>query len=177
MLRLNRSSSAPTMILPQSRSLPASASVGFVTGGQQANTTALAAARHHVLAGAGWDVEASGLGGAPKIRVVVGEERHVTIDRALRLLGLGASSIVVDRGHWQVCVDAHFEGRCVVLGPGNYDSLRGMGMDKAISSVRPVAEGAYYPAEAPPPVAYDYRRRPNETQTRRTEIITSPHEQ
>ena len=73
--------------------LPPESSFGFVTGGQMANTTALAAARHHVLAAAGWDVEADGLTGAPAIRLVVGEEVHVTIPRAARLLGLGTRSI------------------------------------------------------------------------------------
>jgi glutamate/tyrosine decarboxylase-like PLP-dependent enzyme len=57
--------------------------------------TALAAARHDVLASAGWNVAREGLAGAPPIRVVVGEKRHVTIDRALRLLGIGASSLAV----------------------------------------------------------------------------------
>jgi glutamate/tyrosine decarboxylase-like PLP-dependent enzyme len=75
--------------------LPPHASFGFVTGGQMANTTSLAAARNHVLASAGWDVEADGLHGAPRVRVVVGAQRHGTIDRALRLLGLGAPSEVV----------------------------------------------------------------------------------
>ncbi|WP_262284077.1 pyridoxal-dependent decarboxylase [Micromonospora sp. MA102] len=69
--------------------IPAAASVGFVTGAQAANTAGLAAARHQVLADAGWDVERRGLLGAPPIRVIVGEERHGTIDRSLRLLGLG----------------------------------------------------------------------------------------
>ncbi len=73
--------------------LPEGTSVGFVTGGQMANFTALAAARHHVLKTAGWDVEANGLTAAPPMRVVVGEERHTTIDRALRFLGLGAASL------------------------------------------------------------------------------------
>ncbi|MGH3594663.1 MAG: pyridoxal phosphate-dependent decarboxylase family protein [Mycobacterium sp.] len=72
--------------------LPATASVGFVTGGQGANTTCLAAARHAVLARAGWDVEADGLIGAPPIRILCGEHAHVTIDTALRLLGLGANT-------------------------------------------------------------------------------------
>jgi glutamate/tyrosine decarboxylase-like PLP-dependent enzyme len=72
--------------------LPAHASFGFVTGGQGANTVCLAAARHHVLAQAGWDVEQHGLPGAPGVRIVVGAERHATIDRSLRLLGFGASS-------------------------------------------------------------------------------------
>jgi len=73
--------------------IPASASVGFVTGAQAANTVGLAAARHHVLAEAGWDVERRGLPGAPRIRVVAGEERHATIDRSLRLLGLGSDVV------------------------------------------------------------------------------------
>jgi glutamate/tyrosine decarboxylase-like PLP-dependent enzyme len=75
--------------------LPAHASFGFVTSGQMANFTALAAARHHVLAAAGWDVETQGLTGAPKIRVVVGEKRHGTIDRGLRMLGMGAPTDIV----------------------------------------------------------------------------------
>ncbi len=75
--------------------LPDDVSVAFVTGTQMAHVTALAAARHHVLAQAGWDVPANGLAGAPPIRVVVGEKRHVTVDRALRLLGIGSSSLEV----------------------------------------------------------------------------------
>jgi glutamate/tyrosine decarboxylase-like PLP-dependent enzyme len=70
--------------------LPPAASFGFVTGGQAANTVCLAAARHRVLAEVGWDVERRGLTGAPPLRVVATVERHGTIDRALRLLGLGA---------------------------------------------------------------------------------------
>jgi glutamate/tyrosine decarboxylase-like PLP-dependent enzyme len=75
--------------------LPAGASFGFVTGGQMANFTALAAARHHVLAAAGWDVERDGLSGAPRIRIIVGDKRHGTIDRSLRMLGLGAPTDIV----------------------------------------------------------------------------------
>jgi glutamate/tyrosine decarboxylase-like PLP-dependent enzyme len=75
--------------------LPSDASFGFVTGGQAATFTALAAARHHVLKNAGWDVERDGLTGAPRIRVVVGEKRHGTIDRALRMLGLGSPTDVI----------------------------------------------------------------------------------
>jgi glutamate/tyrosine decarboxylase-like PLP-dependent enzyme len=73
--------------------IPATASAGFVTGGQAANTVGLAAARHHVLAEAGWDVERDGLAGAPRVRVVASEERHATIDRALRLLGFGTRAV------------------------------------------------------------------------------------
>ena len=75
--------------------LPGDASFGFVTGGQMANFTALAAARHHVLTKAGWDVERNGLNGAPPIRVIVGEKRHGTIDRSLRMLGLGTPTDIV----------------------------------------------------------------------------------
>jgi len=75
--------------------LPAQASFGFVTGGQMATFTALAAARHHVLAEAGWNVEHDGLTGAPRVRVIVGAHRHGTIDRALRMLGLGAPTDVL----------------------------------------------------------------------------------
>ena len=74
--------------------LPSTASVGFTTGGQGANTVGLAAARWHVLEQAGWNVGIDGLHGAPRVRVVVGAERHATIDRAVRLLGLGERSIV-----------------------------------------------------------------------------------
>jgi glutamate/tyrosine decarboxylase-like PLP-dependent enzyme len=73
--------------------IPASASVGFVTGAQAANTVGLAAARHHVLAAAGWDVERDGLTGAPPVRVIVGAERHATVDRSARLLGLGVAAL------------------------------------------------------------------------------------
>lgn len=75
--------------------LPPTASVGLVTGAQMANTTCLAAARHHVLAGVGWDVEALGLGGAPRVACVVGDEAHVTLLASLRYLGFGAPSHVV----------------------------------------------------------------------------------
>ena len=69
--------------------LPATAAVGYVTGGMMANFTCLAAARHEVLRRTGWNVEADGLTGAPRVHVIVGEERHDTIDMALRYLGLG----------------------------------------------------------------------------------------
>jgi glutamate/tyrosine decarboxylase-like PLP-dependent enzyme len=74
--------------------LPASAGVGFVTGGQMANFTALAAARHGVLRRHGWGVEEEGLAGAPPVQVIVGEEAHVTIFASLRLLGLGSRGVV-----------------------------------------------------------------------------------
>ena len=73
--------------------LPASASVGFVTGCQMANATCLAAARTAVLRRASWDVEQRGLFGAPEIEVIVGGDAHVTIFTSLRLLGLGAARV------------------------------------------------------------------------------------
>ncbi|HZR95907.1 MAG TPA: pyridoxal-dependent decarboxylase, partial [Gaiellaceae bacterium] len=88
--------------------LPAHASAAFVTGCQMAHVTALAAARHHVLAAAGWDVARSGLAGAPRLRVVVGAKRHGTVDLALRLLGIGGDGIEVvpcdDQGRMRVDV-------------------------------------------------------------------------
>ena len=76
--------------------LPADASAGFVTGGQMATFTCLAAARQHVLREAGWDVEADGLQGAPPIHVVTKTEKHSTVPRSLRFLGLGTKSVDVD---------------------------------------------------------------------------------
>ena len=73
--------------------LPAGCGVGFVTGCQMAHVTCLAAARHAVLADAGWNVEADGLQGAPALRVVAGANAHVTIARACRILGLGADTV------------------------------------------------------------------------------------
>ena len=74
--------------------LPADASVGFVTGCHMANFTALAAARHELLRRAGWDVEADGLHGAPRITVFVGDEVHVSVLGALRYLGIGSRQVV-----------------------------------------------------------------------------------
>ena len=74
--------------------LPDDASIGFVTGTQMGSVTALAAARYRGLERAGWDAGRDGLAGGPRVRVLVGEKRHVTIDRALRLLGLGAPQTV-----------------------------------------------------------------------------------
>ena len=75
--------------------LPPSASFAITTGCQMAHVTALAAARHEVLSQRDWDVRERGLAESPPISVVVGRLRHVTVDRALRLLGVGASQLVV----------------------------------------------------------------------------------
>jgi glutamate/tyrosine decarboxylase-like PLP-dependent enzyme len=69
--------------------LPAESDVGFTTGATMANFTGLAAARWRLLTDAGWDLDRDGLAGAPRIRCLVGQERHDTIDLGLRYLGLG----------------------------------------------------------------------------------------
>jgi glutamate/tyrosine decarboxylase-like PLP-dependent enzyme len=75
--------------------LPPQSSFAFVTGCQMAHVTCLAAARQGVYARAGWDLSERGLAGAPPLRVVVGEKRHVTVSRALRLLGIGRAQEAV----------------------------------------------------------------------------------
>jgi glutamate/tyrosine decarboxylase-like PLP-dependent enzyme len=80
--------------------LPPHSSFAFVTGCQMAHVTCLAAARQGVYARAGWDLAERGLAGAPPLRVVVGDKRHVTVTRALRLLGIGREqeiALPVDR--------------------------------------------------------------------------------
>jgi glutamate/tyrosine decarboxylase-like PLP-dependent enzyme len=73
--------------------LPSTCGAGFVTGTTMANFSALAAARTTLLQRAGWDVEEDGIFGAPPIRVVVGEEVHVSLLKALSMLGLGRSRV------------------------------------------------------------------------------------
>ena len=97
--------------------IPPGASVGFVTGAQEANTVGLAAARHHVLAQVGWDVERFGLPGAPSVRVVAGVERHATVDRSLRLVGLGTSFVESVRGDANGAMDVGDLDRVLSLGP------------------------------------------------------------
>jgi len=80
--------------------LPRQAGGAFVTGANVANFVGLAAGRHAVLAHAGWNVEADGLFGAPPITVVVGNEAHPTLIKALGMLGLGRNRVV------RVAVDA-----------------------------------------------------------------------
>jgi glutamate/tyrosine decarboxylase-like PLP-dependent enzyme len=92
--------------------LPREAQVGFVTGCQMANFTCLAAARHAVLRRVGWDVEADGLQGAPRVNIVTSAESHVTIDVALRYLGFGVRA--------QHRVDTDAQGR---MHAGKLDAL------------------------------------------------------
>ena len=98
--------------------LPSSCGGGFVTGGQMANFTCLAAARHAVLQKAGWDVEGDGLFGAPAVTVVVGDEAHATVFKALAMLGLGKNRVVrvpVD-GQGRIRTDSlpHIQGPTIV---------------------------------------------------------------
>ena len=83
--------------------LPSSAGVGFVTGCHMANFTALAAARHELLRRAGWNVETGGLNGSPPLRILVGDEVHVSVLGALRMLGFGSGRVTR--------IDADAQGR------------------------------------------------------------------
>jgi len=121
--------------------LPRESGVGFVTGCQMASFTCLAAARHAVLRRAGWDVEAEGLHGAPRIQLVLSAESHVTIDVALRYLGLGTRHVhrVETDGQGRMRVDhlrevlAGLEGPTIVcaqagnVNTGAFDPLRAIG--------------------------------------------------
>lgn len=123
-------------------SIPSTASVGFVTGAQGANTVGLTAARWRVLTDKGWDVGVDGLAGSPRVRVIIGEERHATIDRTVRLLGLGESSLVVvpalgngamDAGRLAEILDEDSDAPTIVcaqagnVNTGAFDDLRTIG--------------------------------------------------
>lgn len=114
--------------------LPSQSGVGFVTCATQANFSGLAAARHAILARQGWDVERQGLFGAPEIRVVVGEEVHVSALKALTLLGLGRERVI------RVPVDGQGRMRADALPPLD---------DKTIVLLQAgnVNTGAFDPAE------------------------------
>ena len=98
--------------------LPPQTGAGFVTGATVANLTALAAARHAVLARAGWDVEGEGLVGAPPVTVVVGDEVHPTLLKSLGVLGLGRRRVVrvpVDgQGRMRAGALPRFEGPTIL---------------------------------------------------------------
>ncbi len=97
--------------------LPATCDVGFVTGATMANFTGLAAGRQHVLTAAGWDLDRDGLTGAPRVTVLAGEERHGTVDLALRYLGLGAPTSVKADDEGRLRVDALAGALAEVTGP------------------------------------------------------------
>ncbi|GAA1747234.1 pyridoxal phosphate-dependent decarboxylase family protein [Agromyces humatus] len=85
--------------------LPAGSEVGFTTGATMAQFTSMAAARDEVLRRVGWDVETAGMSGAPRIRFIVGEERHATVDLAGRYLGLGSPIVVPSDAQGRIRVD------------------------------------------------------------------------
>jgi glutamate/tyrosine decarboxylase-like PLP-dependent enzyme len=125
--------------------LPATASFAFTTGCQMAHTTALAAARHHLLAQRGWDVETKGLVGAPRIRIISSDQHHGSIYRAARLLGLGSDAIralpadgdgKLNRGSLeQALEDTAGEARIVLLQAGDLN----IGAFDAFDDLIPVA--------------------------------------
>jgi glutamate/tyrosine decarboxylase-like PLP-dependent enzyme len=115
---------------------PASCGVGFTTGATMANFAGLAAARHAVLSGAGWDVEEYGLFGAPPVTIVVGDEVHVSLLKALALLGFGRSRVLrvpVDgQGRMRADVFPEIEGPSIVclqagnVNTGAFDPMRAL---------------------------------------------------
>ncbi|WP_211262401.1 pyridoxal phosphate-dependent decarboxylase family protein [Nitriliruptor alkaliphilus] len=124
--------------------LPGDASVGFTTGAQMANVAGLAVGRGEVLHRVGWDVDADGLHGAPPVTVVVGEERHATIGRALRFLGLGERRVVV--------VPADEQGR---MRAEHLRSAIGDGPAIVCAQAGNVNTGAFDPLRAVCEVAHD----------------------
>ncbi|OFW75485.1 MAG: pyridoxal-dependent decarboxylase [Actinobacteria bacterium RBG_16_68_12] len=116
--------------------LPQQASFALTTGCQMAHVTALAAARHEILARRGWDVREQGLAGSPPITVVAGRQRHVTVDRALRLLGIGGVQIAV--------VSADDQGR---MDPGGLQTVlsRATGPTIVCAQAGEVNTGAFDP--------------------------------
>jgi glutamate/tyrosine decarboxylase-like PLP-dependent enzyme len=110
---------------------PPGTSVGLTTGSQMATFTALLTARQVLLEREGWDVERLGLRGAPPLRVVTGEERHVTVDVALRYLGLGSEDLTlvrcddngaVDAEHLRAALAASSDPTIVVAQAGNVNT-------------------------------------------------------
>jgi glutamate/tyrosine decarboxylase-like PLP-dependent enzyme len=98
--------------------LPDECSVGFVTGATMANFTCLAAARSAVLRRVGWDVEANGLNGAPRVRIFLGADAHTTVFAALRYLGFGDASAHRIPTDSQGRMDADVLGRALDEGEG-----------------------------------------------------------
>lgn len=128
--------------------LPGGSDVGFATGASMANFSGLAAARWRVLERVGWDVNVRGLTGAPRVRVLVGAERHDTVDMALRLLGLGAPEAVPVDEQGRIRPDALSEAleagdgpAIVVLQAGNIHSGAFDPFPEAIAAAR--AHGAW----------------------------------
>ena len=128
--------------------LPSGTSVGFVTGATMANFTALAAARHSVLARAGWDVERLGLQGAPPVTVVTHGGTHVTVYASLQMLGLGREGDHVRRiaadDQGRMRPDALREALATIQGPTIVCAQAGN-----------VNTGAFDPLDEIVPIAHD----------------------
>jgi glutamate/tyrosine decarboxylase-like PLP-dependent enzyme len=128
--------------------LPAGTSVGFVTGATMANFTALSAARHGVLARAGWDVERLGLQGAPPVTVVTHGGTHVTVYASLQMLGMGREGERVQKiaadGQGRMRPDALREVLARIDGPVIVCAQAGN-----------VNTGAFDPFEALIPIAHE----------------------
>lgn len=124
--------------------LPTGADVGFVTGATMASFTGLAAARQQVLTDVGWDLDRAGLTGAPRVRVLVGAERHDSVDLCLRYLGLGAPTVV----------PADRQGRMVV---GALEDALAAGAGPAIVCLQAgnLHSGAFDPLAAATEVAHE----------------------
>ncbi len=116
--------------------------------------------------------------------------RTFTADRAIgnfERFGFNdrASSVIVERGRWELCEDARWSGRCVLLRPGQYASLDALGLGNRISSVRPAPRTQRHAYEAPPPVAapaYEYYPRHGEplftaNVTSARAVVTTPNQQ
>ena len=123
--------------------LPAQSAVGFTTGATMGNFACLAAARHAVLARAGWDVEAEGLTGAPPVRVLVGEHVHASLLLALRYLGLGerrAMRVPAERGAMRA--DALSEALAAGEGPAIFCAQAGEVNTGACDPLGAIADAA-----------------------------------
>jgi glutamate/tyrosine decarboxylase-like PLP-dependent enzyme len=124
--------------------LPEGTSFAVTTGCQMAHFTCLAAAREHLLAAAGWDVNERGLSGAPAIRVLAGTRRHVTVDRALRFLGLGRTALrpVQSDGQGRMRPDALREALAAGSGPAVVCAQAGEVNTGAFDDLAAVADAA-----------------------------------
>jgi len=126
--------------------LPAGASFAFVTGCQMAHVTCLAAARHCLLARRGWDVEHLGLSGAPPVTILTSGERHGTVERAARLLGLGKQCLI------DLPSDA--EGRLQPETLASAFAAQGGGPVMVLLQAGDLNRGAYDPFETLIPLAH-----------------------
>lgn len=127
--------------------LPDEASFAFTSGCQFAHFTCLAAARHALLRAAGWDVNADGLFGAPKVKILCTDQRHATVDRAIRFLGFGNANIVavptepngqIDLVAFQSVLAANAKPTIVVLNAGDLN----IGAFDRFDKIIPIAKAA-----------------------------------